>query len=209
MGLFSKSAGSTGKHSTATIIAQGCSFKGDIELSGNIQVDGYIEGRIRTEQTLSISATGRVSGEIFASKVVINGLHEGACHADSIEILEKGKAKGVIYTNDICIERGGCFHGQTYPADKEKVVTISKEEPVKAAEASQALSKKDSGKEAAPLTPPTQLKSAEASSTADKSAVPAAATATAAATAVKPAASPASTVAAPVTDTKKQVNARK
>ncbi|NAW64805.1 bactofilin family protein [Photobacterium halotolerans] len=190
MGLFSKSAGSTGKHSTATIIAQGCSFKGDIELSGNIQVDGYIEGRIRTEQTLSISATGRVSGEIFASKVVINGLHEGACHADSIEILEKGKAKGVIYTNDICIERGGCFHGQTYPADKEKVVTISKEEPVKAAEA-------------APLTPPTQLKSAEISSTADKSAVPAAATT------VKPAASATSTVTAPVTDTKKQVNARK
>ncbi|MCG2836392.1 polymer-forming cytoskeletal protein [Photobacterium sp. WH77] len=206
MGLFSKSAGSTSKHSTATIIAQGCSFKGDIELSGNIQVDGYIEGRIRTEQTLSISATGRVSGEIFASKVVINGLHEGACHADSIEILEKGKAKGVIYTNDICIERGGCFHGQTYPADKEKVVTINKEEPVKAAEASPDLSKKESGKETAPLTPPTQLKSAEASSTTDKSAAP---VATAAATAVKPAPSPASTVAAPVTDTKKQVNARK
>ncbi|MEI8595470.1 bactofilin family protein [Photobacterium sp. Hal280] len=203
MGLFSKSAGSTGKHSTATIIAQGCSFKGDIELSGNIQVDGYIEGRIRTEQTLSISATGRVSGEIFASKVVINGLHEGACHADSIEILEKGKAKGVIYTNDICIERGGCFHGQTYPADKEKVITINKEEPVKAAEAPKELNKKENSKEAAPLTPPTQLKSADASGTADKSA------AVAAATAVKPAASSASTAAAPVTDTRKQVNARK
>ncbi len=144
-----------------------------------------------------------MSGEIFANKVVINGLHEGACHADSIEILEKGKAKGVIYTNDICIERGGCFHGQTYPADKEKVVTINKEETVKAAEASKELSKKENDKEAAPLTPPTQLKSADTSGTADKSAATTAA--------VKPAAHSASTsaVTAPVTDNRKQVNARK
>ncbi|WP_330959624.1 bactofilin family protein [Photobacterium sp. 53610] len=161
-------------------------------------MDGYIEGRIRTEQTLSISATGRVSGEIFANKVVINGLHEGACHAASIEILEKGKAKGVIYTNDICIERGGCFLGQTHPADEEKVVTLNKEEAAKA-----SADSKGSQKDAAPLTPPTQLKPAEAAGSTDKSA----AAGTASVAASKPGASPAPTTAA--VDNKKQANARK
>ncbi|KDM91616.1 hypothetical protein EA58_11375 [Photobacterium galatheae] len=159
-----------------------------------MQVDGYIEGRIRTEQTLSISATGRVSGEIYANKVVINGLHEGACHAASIEILEKGKAKGVIYTNDICIERGGCFLGQTHPADDEKVVTLNKEEAKTSSES------KSNPKDAASLTPPTQLKPAEVGSS-DKNST------AASASAGKPGASPTPTATA--SDNKKQANARK
>ncbi|MDO6705501.1 polymer-forming cytoskeletal protein [Photobacterium sp. 1_MG-2023] len=157
-------------------------------------MDGYVEGRIRTEMTLSISATGRVSGEIYANKVVINGLHEGACHADSIEILEKGKAKGVIYTNDICIERGGCFLGQTHPADEEKVVTIDKEAAAKGESAPT-----ENQKSAAPA--PTPLKAAEAANT-DK-ATP---SGTVSAAGHKSGTASATT---PVTDAKKQANARK
>ncbi|WP_245905423.1 bactofilin family protein [Photobacterium lipolyticum] len=92
-----------------------------------MQVDGYVEGKIRTEQTLVISTKGRVKGEIIANHVVINGLHDGTCYANTIEILQEGKASGTIYCDDLSIERGGSFLGETHPTSKETVIAINSE----------------------------------------------------------------------------------
>lgn len=63
-----------------------------------------------------VSESGQVKGDIFASKVVINGIFEGTCHADKIEVLAKGRVSGTIYTDDLSIEQGGKFNGVTHPA---------------------------------------------------------------------------------------------
>ncbi|MGF1759806.1 polymer-forming cytoskeletal protein [Photobacterium sagamiensis] len=96
-----------------------------------MQVDGYVEGKIRTEQTLVISTKGRVKGEIIANHVVINGLYDGTCYANTIEILQEGKASGTIYCDDLSIERGGSFLGETHPTSKETVIAINSQEDCK------------------------------------------------------------------------------
>lgn len=72
-----------------------------------------------------ISASGRVKGEITADKVVINGLFEGDCYANTVEILPNGKAHGSIHSDDLCIERGGSFLGKTRPTTDEKVISLT------------------------------------------------------------------------------------
>nr|WP_299020266.1 polymer-forming cytoskeletal protein [uncultured Photobacterium sp.] len=101
---------------------------GELQLACDIQVDGVIEGKLRLEKALVVSNTGRLKGEIFADKIVVNGLIEGTCYANAIEILDNGKVSGTIYCDNLSIERGGCFLGSTHPAEKEQVVELSSKE---------------------------------------------------------------------------------
>ncbi|KMV31656.1 hypothetical protein AB733_05720 [Photobacterium swingsii] len=93
-----------------------------------MQVDGIVEGKLRLEKTLVVSDSGRLKGDIYADKIIVNGLIEGTCYANAIEILDKGKVTGTIYCDDLSIERGGSFLGSTYPAEKEQVVTLEPKE---------------------------------------------------------------------------------
>ena len=61
-----------------------------------------------------------MKGEISANKVIINGLFEGKITAQHIEILTSGKAQGTIQTDNLCIERGGCFVGETLPGTTQQ-----------------------------------------------------------------------------------------
>lgn len=85
-----------------------------------------MEGKINTEKTLIISRSGRVKGEIIADKVVINGLFEGECYANHVEILPNGKAQGVIHSDELSIERGGNFIGESQPTTEDQVVKLQK-----------------------------------------------------------------------------------
>ncbi|MFC0058556.1 bactofilin family protein [Vibrio inusitatus] len=93
-----------------------------------MHVDGTVIGQVSVEQSLIVSQSGRVIGDIFAGKVIVNGIIDGSCHATSIEILENGQVKGTIYTDDLSIERGGKFNGDTKPSEKEHVVELSPKE---------------------------------------------------------------------------------
>jgi cytoskeletal protein CcmA (bactofilin family) len=128
MGLFSQHAGNQSKHSVTTVIAQGCSINGNLRLSCDIQIDGFVEGKIVSEKTVVISAGGRVKGELTADKVIINGMFEGECFANSVEILPQGKAHGSLHSDDLSIERGGSFIGKTLPASTDQVISLPKTE---------------------------------------------------------------------------------
>lgn len=80
------------------------------------------------DRSLIISASGRIKGEITADKVIINGLFDGDCYANSVEILPQGKAHGVIHCDDLSIERGGSFLGKTMPTSSDQVISLPKTE---------------------------------------------------------------------------------
>ncbi|GEM79063.1 bactofilin family protein [Vibrio superstes] len=139
MGLFGSNNSKPSKQSATTLIAKGCHVEGQFKLESDMHVDGTVVGQVSVEQTLIVSQSGRVTGDIFAGKVIVNGIIDGSCHANSIEILENGQVKGTIYTDDLSIERGGKFNGDTKPAVKEQIVELaSKEESPKNNKAKQA-----------------------------------------------------------------------
>ncbi|MEJ2762940.1 polymer-forming cytoskeletal protein [Photobacterium sp. MCCC 1A19761] len=89
-----------------------------------MQVDGMIEGKICLEKNLMVSRKGRLKGEIQADKIVVNGLVEGTCRANVMEILENGVVSGTIYCDNLSIERGGKFLGTTHATEQEQVVAL-------------------------------------------------------------------------------------
>jgi cytoskeletal protein CcmA (bactofilin family) len=78
-----------------------------------------------------ISQGGYVNGEIFAEKIVVNGIVEGTCVANGIEILEKGKITGSAYSDNLSIDRGGLFFGDIHPMVSQPVAKIEKIDKIK------------------------------------------------------------------------------
>lgn len=89
-----------------------------------MQVDGRIEGKLTLEKHLLVSQQGRLKGEIQADKIVVNGLVEGSCRANVMEILENGVVSGTIFCDNLSIERGGKFLGTTHATEQEQVVEL-------------------------------------------------------------------------------------
>lgn len=85
-----------------------------------MQIDGTLDGEVYCQSTVIISSTGQVTGQIHADKIIINGVFEGQISANIIEILPQGKAQGVVYTDNLCIERGGVFFGETHAAQSSQ-----------------------------------------------------------------------------------------
>jgi cytoskeletal protein CcmA (bactofilin family) len=56
-----------------TIIAHGNRFVGDIEVTGQLQVDGLMEGSIRAADMMTIGSQGSINGRIRGHLVQVAG----------------------------------------------------------------------------------------------------------------------------------------
>lgn len=144
MGLFK--SGKQQPSTNLSIVAQSCKVLGDIELEGDIQIDGYGEGRILNARSVVISATGRYKGKINAASITINGLVEGECEAKCIDILSQGKMKGILSTEQLTIDKGGLLVGENRAPEHEPALTVVNNKE-KNQEKSSASSKKVAAKQ--------------------------------------------------------------
>lgn len=108
-------------------IAHGSYLFGAIESEGNVVIEGCVEGNISSHLDIRIDIGGVIKGDLHATNIVINGLITGRCYAESVALLEKGRVDGDVFTENLSIERGGVFIGQSCPSliekgDKENLV---------------------------------------------------------------------------------------
>ncbi len=95
-----------------SILAQGCRFKGEVEVKGTFRIEGELEGTIRHPDTLVVGKTGVVKGEIFAHNAVIGGKVLGNITADDkIELQSGSTLEGDIKTARLVIDEGVVFEG--------------------------------------------------------------------------------------------------
>jgi len=113
MGLFSKSDSTPPSSNNTTIIAHATKIEGKILVQGKLHIDGYVDGKIEIDNSLSIGKKGGAKGEIFAKKVIISGFFEGSIESDIVEILSGGKVVGKIVCEDLIIEQKGIFIGES------------------------------------------------------------------------------------------------
>lgn len=112
-----------------TYVSNGALFTGVVEGDGNIIVEGRIEGNIICSHMVRIEHSGHVKGEIRAQQIMINGAVEGCCYTASLSIQPKGSMRGDIFADEISIEKGGLFIGQSQLLQK----TLPQNEPAKIA----------------------------------------------------------------------------
>ena len=78
-----------------------------------MHVDGEIIGKILSDSIVIIGKQGKISGEINASHLIINGLFEGNANCDNVEVLEGGKFLGKVISKELVIEAKAIFEGES------------------------------------------------------------------------------------------------
>jgi len=102
-----------GKKISVSLIAEETRLIGDIHSDARVVIEGIVEGNIRCPD-LTITASGRVSGDIKAGDIAVAGNYSGgnivAHH--KISIHSTGSVEGKVLTRVILMEEGGVLDGE-------------------------------------------------------------------------------------------------
>jgi cytoskeletal protein CcmA (bactofilin family) len=119
----------------ASILSQDLNIVGNIKTTGDIQVEGTVEGDIKAH-LLTIGETATIKGEVIADDVVINGRIIGRVRGLKVRLTSTARVEGDIIHKTIAIESGAHFEGSVQRQDdplatgvKPKVEPEKKQEP--------------------------------------------------------------------------------
>ncbi len=94
------------------IICEGTSIRGDISTSGEIRIDGTLEGTLVAKGKLVVGTTGKITGEITCKNADVQGKIEGKISVtDLFSLKSTSSFVGEVTTRQIAIEPGAIFNG--------------------------------------------------------------------------------------------------
>ena len=106
------------KSDETTIISHGVKIEGKVSSSGNIRVEGEIQGDITSQGKVIVGENGKVNGQISGEDITIGGKVSGTVRAKEKLILDsKGNLKGDIFTKILIVEAGASFDGKSKMGD--------------------------------------------------------------------------------------------
>jgi cytoskeletal protein CcmA (bactofilin family) len=98
---------------SSNIIGKGTTLEGNLNTSGNIRVEGKIEGSIQTKAKLVLGDTSVVEGSIFAQTAEIGGEVKGTIKVEGLLTLKPTAiVNGDIITSKLVFEEGARFDGK-------------------------------------------------------------------------------------------------
>lgn len=104
---------STNNKSDTTIIGSNTNFDGTLNSSGIVRIDGTFTGELHVDGSILVGESGKIKGNIKASKITIGGVVEGNIHcSDTLDLMASGKLHGDIEVKVVNIENGATFDGK-------------------------------------------------------------------------------------------------
>ena len=83
---------------------------GNLKTTGDIQVEGKVEGDIRAH-LLTVGETALIKGEVIADDIVVNGRVVGRIRGLKVRLTATARVEGDIIHKTIAIESGAHFEG--------------------------------------------------------------------------------------------------
>src|SRR6056297_3406577 len=94
------------------IVGVGTEITGDIKTNGDIRIDGFLSGNIKTDGKLVVGETGKIKGEIDCKNSEVLGMIEGKIKVKELLTLKaSARIYGDIVTQKLSIEPGSLFTG--------------------------------------------------------------------------------------------------
>lgn len=94
-------------------ISYGTEIKGNIKTTGDIRIDGLLEGNLSTAGKLVIGETGKITGDIQCKNSDIEGEVIGKILVKELIALKRTSIiNGEITTDKLAIEPGAIFSGK-------------------------------------------------------------------------------------------------
>ncbi|GGG61501.1 hypothetical protein GCM10011415_04530 [Salipiger pallidus] len=100
----------------ASVLSSDLHITGNLKTTGDIQVEGTVEGDIRAH-LLTIGETATIKGEVVADDVVINGRIVGRVRGLKVRLTATARVEGDIIHKTIAIESGAHFEGSVQRQD--------------------------------------------------------------------------------------------
>ncbi|MCG7492134.1 polymer-forming cytoskeletal protein [Thalassobius sp. Cn5-15] len=100
----------------ASVLSSDLHITGNLKTTGDIQVEGTVEGDIRAH-LLTVGETATIKGEIVADDVVINGRIVGRVRGLKVRLTSTARVEGDIIHKTIAIESGAHFEGSVQRQD--------------------------------------------------------------------------------------------
>ena len=100
----------------ASLLAADLTIVGNIKTSGDIQIEGKLEGDIRAH-LLTIGESATIKGECLADDVVVNGRVIGKVRGLKVRLTATARVEGDIVHKTIAIESGAHFEGSVQRQD--------------------------------------------------------------------------------------------
>ncbi len=118
----------------ASVLSSDLVITGNIKTTGDIQIEGTVEGDIRAH-LLTVGEGATVKGECLADDVVVNGRVIGRVRGLKVRLTSSARVEGDIIHKTIAIESGAHFEGSVQRQEDPMQAGSSKPSPtpVKAA----------------------------------------------------------------------------
>jgi len=100
----------------ASVLSSDLHIQGNMKTTGDIQVEGTVEGDIRAH-LLTIGETATIKGEVVADDVVVNGRIVGRVRGLKVRLTSTARVEGDIIHKTIAIESGAHFEGSVQRQD--------------------------------------------------------------------------------------------
>jgi cytoskeletal protein CcmA (bactofilin family) len=97
-------------NSVPSIISSDVVVKGNVSTSGEIQLDGTIEGDVKSKN-LTIGENGTVKGKVTADDVIVKGSVNGSIVGRNVRLEKSAKLNGDICHQTLSIEAGAYIEG--------------------------------------------------------------------------------------------------
>ena len=111
-----KSASVRGGRAGPSIITSDVVIEGNLLTSGELQVDGTINGNIRARAVV-IDVQGVVHGEVAAEDVFVRGRIIGPIRGVNVTIVAGGHIEGDVINENLAIENGAYVDGKIHHSD--------------------------------------------------------------------------------------------
>jgi len=132
-------SGATTLISTDTVIV------GDLHFSGNLDIEGLVQGNIlaqgEKDALVRVVTKGRVEGEIRAPSVIINGVVEGDIYSSRhLELAPKARVQGNVFYNQVEMAAGSAVNGSlTHIVESDATEISSPDSSTEAGDAEETL----------------------------------------------------------------------
>lgn len=96
---------------TSTVLDSNASFEGKL-VGTNVTVRGRFKGDLHASGILKIVEGSELDAKIKANRVEIGGKFNGEVDADTVHILEKGRASGTFRAKKLSMREGAQLNGE-------------------------------------------------------------------------------------------------
>ena len=112
-----------------TIIGINVVLKGNLRNKGSIQINGTVEGEVKSDENINIGETAKITGPVVAKTIEISGEVEGVVEAtEKLEVNPTGRVTGDISAKSLIIKQGAVFVGKSNMLDRTITPKESKAE---------------------------------------------------------------------------------